>query len=103
MNGFIAPYCLHMITKSIKYNNRENNINGALFEINLGRNQICGVTERGDGEYDPTGLIALLETLTPSRCLRTLNLERNFLGLESCAAIGELLATRNPLSQLWYF
>jgi len=99
-NGFISPFCLHMIAKSIQYNNTQNNINGALFDINLSRNILCGVNSAGDGDYDPTGLIELLETLAPSRCLRTLTLERNYIGVDACKALGTLLETRNPLSQL---
>lgn len=99
-NGFISPFCLHMISKSIVYNNTQNNISGALYDINLGRNILCGVNERGGGDYDPTGLIELLETISPSRCLRTLNLERNYLGVESCRALGDLLGARSPLSNL---
>lgn len=99
-NGFISPSCLILIAKSISQYNQEYNVNGALFEINLGRNQICGIDDRGEGIYDPSGLICLIEALTPSRCLRLLNLERNYIGGDSCAALATLLEARNPLSQL---
>lgn len=99
-NGFISPFCLHMIAKSIVFNNQQNNINGALFDVNLGRNQICGINNEGEGEYDPSGLVELLDTLSLSRCLRTLNLEKNFLGVPACVALGKLLETRNPMSHL---
>lgn len=56
----------------------------------------------GDGDFDPSGLVELVETLTASRCLRTLSLERNYIGKESCVALGKLLETRNPLSHLKY-
>jgi hypothetical protein len=91
-----------MISKSIVYNNQQNNINGAIYDVNLGRNIICGVNDRGDGEYDPSGLVELMDTLALSRCLRTLNLEKNYIGVPSCAALGKLLETRNPLSHLKY-
>lgn len=91
-----------MIAKSIQYNNNQNNINGSLYDVNLGRNIVCGVNSAGDGDYDPTGLIELIETLTLSRCLRTLNLERNYIGMDSCKALGTLLETKNPLSHLKY-
>ena len=93
---------MHMIAKAIVQNNEANNINGSLCDINLARNQICGVDDRGEGEYDPSGLIELIETLIPSRCLRTLNLERNYIGTESCIALAKLLESRNPLSHLKY-
>lgn len=101
-NGFISSSCLHTISKSILYNNLQNNISGALFDINLSRNTICGVDDMGDGDFDPSGLVELIDTLSASRCLRTLNLERNYIGKESCMALGRLLETRNPLSHLKY-
>lgn len=91
-----------MIAKSIQHNNLQNGINGCIYDINLSRNILCGVNIAGDGDYDPTGLIELIETLVPSRCFRTLSLERNYIGTDTCKALGVLLESRNPLTHLKY-
>lgn len=99
-NGFISPFCLNLIAKSISFNNDQNNVSGIIRDVNLSRNRICGMNENGEGEYDPTGFMALIEVLTPSKCLRSLNLERNDIGIDGFRALGQLLESRNPLSQL---
>ena len=101
-NGFISPFCLNLIAKSISFNNDQNNVSGIIRDVNLSRNRICGMNENGEGEYDPTGFMALIEVLTPSKCLRSLNLERNDIGIDGFRALGQLLESRNPLSQLMY-
>jgi Ran GTPase-activating protein (RanGAP) involved in mRNA processing and transport len=70
--------------------------NSALESIDLSDNLMCGVSRRGDGARDASGVTALITALADNRSLRSINLLCNGLGdghreslLELVAACGQ--------------
>eukprot|EP00900_Chrysochromulina_parva_P017239 jgi/Chrpa1/25516/Chrysochromulina_OHIO_Genome00026415-RA len=60
-------------------------VTGALTSINLSRNQLCGVDERGQGTYTAEGITAIADALRGS--LTSIKLKYNQLGDEGWGAI----------------
>lgn len=52
-------------------------VNDSLRFLCLNNNEICGIDEAGDGEYDPSGLTSLVRVLRENTTLRTLKLAEN--------------------------
>ena len=66
--------------------------NGSLSTLNLAANELCGVSEYGEGDYDASGILALAEALkVPNGSLVALDLSYNFVGAGGVADLAEAL------------
>jgi hypothetical protein len=99
-SGFIAPKDLLLLVKCIQMYQSTHSNSHSLIEIDLSSNQLCGVNSRGEGNYDAEAFTAFAAILQTSRVLKTLCLDRNFLSIPGCLAIGQLLANQNSLINL---
>lgn len=99
-SGFINSQDLLILSKCIQTFQSTHNNAHSLIEIDLSSNQLCNVNSRGEGNYDPDGLIALSNILQTSRIIKTICLDRNFISIPGSSAIGQLLINQNSLSQL---
>ena len=73
--------------------------NGALSKFDVSSNQICGLDEDGDGEYDASGLRALMESVSN---LKELNISNNYLKAEGAAIVAPALEDNGELSKLTF-
>lgn len=99
-SGFISSQDLLILSKCIQSYQSTHNGGHSLVEIDLSSNQLCGVNNRGEGNYDPDGFITFCNVLQSSRIIKTLCLDRNFLSIPGCASISNLLINQSSLTQL---
>lgn len=52
-------------------------VNDTLRFLSISNNEICGIDESGDGEYDSSGLMSLVRVLHENNSLRTLKIAEN--------------------------
>jgi hypothetical protein len=98
-SGFISPNDLVLLTKCIQ-TYQSTHGSQTLIEIDLSSNQLCGVNSRGEGNYEVEGLNTLVGVLQTSRVLKVLCLDRNFLSVPGCLAIGQLILNQNSITNL---
>ena len=59
-----------------------------LLQLNLARNQLCGVDSWGSGTYTAEGIKALADAVAVNASLTQLDLSDNQLGAEGAKALG---------------
>lgn len=101
-SGFISSQDLQLLSKFLQIYQSTHHGSHSLIEIDLSSNQVCNVNSRGEGNYDPEGINQFTETLQSSRVLKTLTLDRNFLSIPGCQALGKLLLNQNSIANLSY-
>ena len=79
--------------------------NSTLTQLGLARNQLCGVSPSGSGEFTADGVVALAEALEVNRVLRSLDLSSNALtnaGDETTGidAVGSALKSNDTITAL---
>jgi hypothetical protein len=99
-SGFLNSNDLILFTKCIQTYQSTHNGSQSLIEIDLSSNQLCGVNSRGEGNYEVEGLNSLAAILQTSRVLKVLCLDRNFLSVPGCQAIGQLILNQNSITNL---
>eukprot|EP01041_Mallomonas_annulata_P003011 gene3011-5900_t len=75
-------------------------VNSGLSSLSLCGNELCGIDEYGDGEYDLSGIMALTNTLQVNQHLKTLKLSENDIGDEGVRYLGEALKVNTTLTTL---
>lgn len=99
-SGFMNSNDLILFSKCIQSYQSTHNGSQSLIEIDLSSNEICGVNSRGEGNYEVSGLNAFIDILQTSRVLKVLCLDRNFLSIPGCEAIGKLILNQNSITNL---
>ena len=75
-----------------------NNIR-TLSKFDVSSNQICGLDEDGDGEYDASGLTALMKSVSN---LKELNISNNYLEAEGAAIVAPALEDNGTLAKFTF-
>jgi Ran GTPase-activating protein (RanGAP) involved in mRNA processing and transport len=60
-------------------------------QLDLSKNELCGVDKYGDGDYTAEGIIALADALKVTPSITSLSLGQNELGDEGAIAIAQAL------------
>ena len=75
-------------------------VNSGLKVLSLCGNEMCGLDEYGDGDYDPLGIISFTKTLQANNHLRTLKIAENDIGDEGARYLAEALKVNSTLTSL---
>lgn len=75
-------------------------VNGGLQSLHLCGNEMCGIDEYGDGEYDPSGIISLTNTLQVNQHIKTLKIAENDLGDEGARYLADAIRVNTTLTTL---
>lgn len=65
-------------------------VNDTLRFLCLSDNEVCGIDDAGEGEYDPSGLASLARVLKENKTLRTLKIAENEIRDHGAALFGDL-------------